>query len=356
MKRTSSPRSKRSTKPRHRDRYPLHQSALFRIGSKKRLAAILHTDANSLITLSRSRDNYREFELEGKYDPVLKIAAKSRWAQEPKPDLKRLHERVLRLLQWVDVPAYLFSAVKGRSYSDNAKQHKHGQRLLKIDIRRFFPSTTSSRVFNFFKDTLQCAPDVSRLLAQLVTCDGVLPTGSPLSPLMSFFANRPLFDALNDFASINGLTFTCYVDDLTFSGDGISAGMVADLKQIVLTHGHRLSDEKTRLYSKGTARIVTGVVIKDGRMSVPNQRMRKARLLHAALRQETDISKQRRLIERLNGLVGEASTIDQRFLPWSRALNAQLRSLRAKPEGTDPKAATTWRLVQRSDGNATEEP
>lgn len=327
MKKT---RSRPSTNRQLRERYPIHQCALFRIGSKRRLALLLGLDVVDLLALSRSRNNYKIFELKAKEDELFHTIRKSRAAQEPKTNLRRIHERLLRLLQWVEVPDYLHSATKGRSYLSNADRHKEGVRLLKLDIRRFFPSTTESRTYNFFRERLECASDVSRILARLVTYNGALPTGSPLSPLLSFHANRPLLDELHQFAQDRGLAFTCYVDDLTFSGDAVCAGMVAELKNVILAHGHTLSEEKTRFYGKGTARTVTGIVLKGGEKFVPNERMRKARILRRALKLEGDPGRRRHLAERLNGLVGEASTIDARFQPWAKWMRLQLRAIRAE--------------------------
>lgn len=308
-------------------RYSLSQCALYKVGSKARLAKVLRTTQAQLLALFQNDNNYKIFVIPAKDDP-FSTPRKKRPAQEPKTELRRVHSRILRLLKGIEPPGYLHSAIKGRSYKTNAAAHLSKARVIKLDIRRFFPSTTETMAFIFFREVLCCSPDVARILARLTTWKGVLPTGSPLSPLLSYYANKAMFDDLSALAISRGLTFTCYVDDLTFSGENLSQGLANEIEEIILQHGHTVSTEKTRFFRRGSSREITGVIVKGDQLLAPNARFRKARALRWAIKLETDSARKLILVERLNGLIGEAAYLEPRFKSWSQAVIDELTVLR----------------------------
>ena len=68
--------------------------------------------------------------------------------------------------------------------------------------------------------------DLAQRMAELVTVPEksnskirVIPQGFPTSTLISFFTYRKMFAELNKIALENGLIFSTYVDDVTFSTD-----------------------------------------------------------------------------------------------------------------------------------------
>lgn len=184
---------------------------------------------------------------------------------------------------------------------------------------------------------MKCAPDIAGLLARLACYRrikdpvGCLPTGSPLSPLLSIYANKPMFDALDFLAIENGLKFTCYVDDLTFSGAGISFGFGRRVASLVKRSGHRLADDKTRFFGKGVPKHITGVVVQNGRVTVPFGRFKKARRIEAIVSKTTDHVEKLRLMQKLSGLLGEAAFLDARYQPWAQNSYRKLEALRRTP-------------------------
>ncbi|WP_334037949.1 reverse transcriptase family protein [Burkholderia gladioli] len=308
--------------------YDINQSHLFRIGSPDRLSIVLGVGLETLLDLSRRSDNYKIFQKEGN-DPFSRTHRRSRDIQEPKETLKKIHRRVAKLLKFVRVPGYLHSAVKGVSYRTNAIEHAtRGVSILTMDIEEFYSSTDASRVFNFFCDVLQCAPDVSKLISKLLTWRGVLATGSPASPLLSFHCNRPMFDEMAAIATRKGHKFTCYVDDITFSGACVRRGLATEISRIAYRHGHRIKERKTRFYCAGQAGIVTGVVVDDGSVSVPHERRLKGRRIEVAIDSTIDPIERLALTEKLMGLAGEAAYLDNAFRPWVDSIRGRLKILR----------------------------
>jgi len=163
-----------------------------------------------------------------------------------------------------------------------------------------------------------CAHDIAGLLARLVCVERkgtfpCLPTGSPLSPLISIYANKPMFDDLAQLAGEHALTFTCYVDDLTFSGRAIPSGIEDMVTSIARRYGHNLSTHKSKKFGTHAAKHITGVVILNGRVTVPNSRFHKARKIQMAINAEPDPQKKIALMEKLAGLIGEAAYLDPRY-------------------------------------------
>lgn len=345
-----SPKSPAVGKPRKS--YALNQCALYKIGSKKRLAHVLDADINDLLRLSADEGNFELFELKEEECEFTGAKRKARWVQNPIPDLKSILSRIAKLLARVQSPDFCHGATPGRSYRSNAQAHVGAKSVATFDLKEFFPSTTSKQVFRFFREDLQCAPDVAGLLTDLCTYRRALPTGAPSSPILAYWANRGLFEALNRRGKSLALNMSVYVDDITMSGDLIPRSLHDQVEGIVTGHGHRLSGHKTRIFGPGQPKHVTGVVIAGGALRVPHARFRKARAIRAAFDVEKDDQRRALLAAKLCGLLGEAAFLDIRY-KWMAvasvkllaAVKAQLppRAARAKAGGKAKRAKQTVR-------------
>lgn len=302
--------------------YQLDQCALYKTRSKNRLAEILHIGVPALKSIAADA-NYKVFVLPSETCEFTGKIRKSRQVEEPKKSLKTLHERIRDLLSRVAHPDYAHAAVKKRSYRSNAEFHKASDVAATFDVKAFYPSTSEQTVFLFFLHQLKCAPDVAGLLSRLVCYraipdkPGCLPTGSPLSPLLSIYANKPMFDALERLARERDLKFTCYVDDLTFSGAVVPANLERRVASIVKSHGHALANAKSRFFGKGMPKHITGVVLHQGKVAVPFGRFKKARRIEMAISKAEELPEKIRLMRKLSGLLGEAAYLDGRYKIWA---------------------------------------
>ncbi|WP_277960740.1 reverse transcriptase family protein [Pseudomonas sp. RIT-To-2] len=316
---------RKKTLKRERKSYDICQSALYNTSTKFKLASLFSIE---LTELRECIGDYRQFQLIPEPDPFKTgKPPKARQVQKPSPRLMVIHERILKLLRCVRVPEYMQFALKGTSYKVNAESHLGKNSIATLDIRNFFGSTSKSKVFNFFKEALKAPGDVANLYADLITFDNCLPTGSPLSPLISFYANRNLFDVINKIAEAHNLTFTCYVDDLTFSGDKISDGFMWQIEQTIAAYGHVVASNKTKVFENGKAAHITGVVIHDGVIRVPNARHRKMRLIRTAITsgKGTHGFSKKELEYKLAGLLGEAAYLDPSHLPAAIEFNKSIQ-------------------------------
>jgi hypothetical protein len=155
----------------------------------------------------------------------------------------------------------------------NAEQHDQAREVCTVDIADYFMSTSRQHVVWFFKKVMRCSPDVAKILGDLLTVDGHLATGSTVSPIMSFYAFYDMWSAISRIACEAGCTVTIYMDDVTVSGDRVPGDALWAIKRQIHTHGLRY--HKERRY-RGKFAEVTGVIIRDGKLLVPNRQRKKA--------------------------------------------------------------------------------
>ena len=224
---------------------------------------------------------------------------KVRIIQEPRGSLRDIHIKAQRMLSRIEPPEFLFCPVKRRSYVSNAAQHAGAREIRKLDIKAYFPSTPRHRVFWFFSKIMRCSPDVASILAQLLTADGYLATGSTVSPILSFFAFYDMWLAIAQIAKEAGCMLTVYMDDITISGERVPDRLIWAIKKQV--HCRGLVAHKEQRYTRSVGE-VTGVVVKDGKTLVPNRQRKKAYETHVALAGTEDPAEHARLTAVLRGL------------------------------------------------------
>ncbi|MGM8062338.1 reverse transcriptase family protein [Vogesella indigofera] len=285
-------------------KYPLESSPLFNLSSKKTLSELLRVDYGLICNFDASK-------VDGLYKNFLDKKTR-RFINEPHGILLNIHKRILILLGRIIHPDYLHSAVKGRSYKTNALAHCGGGVVLKVDIKKFFPSIKFNRIHAFFSDVLHCSPDVSFILARLCSVQSGsarhLPTGSCISPLLSCLANRGLFDAIADMANDRKCTFTLYVDDMTISGEGADGDLLTAISKKIFSYGYGY--HKIHVYRDGRA-LVTGLVVQDGKIYLPHSRAKKIFDLIKLM----DVTKtcQKEALASLVGRLSEAEQIEGHY-------------------------------------------
>lgn len=282
-------------------RYSFDQSPFYKLRSKARLASILKITPSELKAhLQTSNSDYSEFDL-------TNPSGKKRHIEEPKPKLKRIHKRIENLLNRIFPPDYLFSPVKRRSYVTNAKQHVTSKQVNVLDIKKYYPSTRASRVFQFFNKGMSCDRDVAGVLMTLCTINGHLPTGSPLSPILSFLSHKRMWDRIATMAEKVDCRITVYVDDLTISGQKVPGSLVWEIKQEIKNTGLLYHKEKN--YRGTRAGRVTGVIIKDEELRVPNRQHLKMHNLRRTASKEKDPEKRKELFIKLRGSQSQVEQI-----------------------------------------------
>lgn len=285
---------------------------LYGLSDSQQLAELLGVPLGELRRISRSTTNYICFE--------KKTGGKLRLVTAPRPRLDMVHSQILGRLKMLSVPDYLHSGVAGRSHVTNAATHVGGAWLCKIDLRAFYLQISAARVRRFFSNQMRCSDAVAALLARLCTLNGHLPIGARISQPLAFLAMKPMLDEVHQLANSLDARFTCYVDDLCCSGDRATPAFLWRMKKIIHKHGFQYHQD--RCYRPGEPRLVTGVLLMGGAMTL---RARDAgRIWHdmaaLATREPTEPE-----LSRLQGRLAAAQSIDDRY---SRSLRVVRRRLR----------------------------
>ena len=207
----------------------------------------------------------------------------------PKGGLRGILNALNILLQTYDEPTpWAFGFVCGRSVVDNARPHVGKRYILNLDLKDFFPTITRQQV----ADCLTAEPfGFSSLAAKLVSGlatvrtknnEEVLAQGFATSPTLSNFICREMDKEIASIATAQGITFTRYADDLTFSSDADilrpQGELVQQVKTIVERYGFRLNEEKTHLQRRGRRQEVTGLMVTE-KVNVSRRYVREIRSL-----------------------------------------------------------------------------
>lgn len=268
------------------------------------LGHLAHTTATSLGVLTgiikRRIDPYRVF-------AIRKRSGGKRFICVPESGL-------LHVQRWIHhhilcSPAALKSLsncatayTPGSSHIVNAKRHLGAAWILKLDITRFFESISERQVYHVFRGlgyralvafcltrlctrvlpassdrrlhrhTKRWQPGLQRkfLGARVV---GHLPQGAPTSPMLANLVCVALDAELLKIAVREGLTYSRYADDMTFSGEladrSAAVRIAKEVSGIVGRHGFGINAQKTNIAKNGGRKIVTGLSVDDDIIHLP---------------------------------------------------------------------------------------
>jgi RNA-directed DNA polymerase len=213
-------------------RYSIQQSPLFKLRSRGKLAELLNLTTAEVEVLANAGSANYSF-----WTTAPKLPKKPRHVEQPRIDLRGVQRRLTRLLARIEPPGYLHSAFRGRSYITNAAVHSPALPTAKIDIRKFFESTDSSRVASAFRTQFLCSVDVAAVLTKLTTIRGHIPTGGNSSTMISFWAYKPMFDEIHALAFSAAVEMSVCVDDMTFTGKGATRRFINSVRIIIRRYG-----------------------------------------------------------------------------------------------------------------------
>src|SRR5688572_10080478 len=142
---------------------------------------------------------------------------KERILYPAKGRLKLIQNRIKsNILSKIELPVFVQGGVKKRDNLTNAKFHQGKLYKFATDLRKFYPTITSKKVFEMFRRN-NFSPDVSKVLTQLTTYKGMLPQGTHTSTHIANLVFLPADYLIYDFCKQNNITYTRFIDDLTMS-------------------------------------------------------------------------------------------------------------------------------------------
>lgn len=245
-----------------------------------RLLDIEHQHLTYLLYVKKSADKYSTFS-------VLKRSGGIREIRAPIKELKSLQRRLANHLQncLSDIAKVTGRENKSshgfypdKSILTNASVHRNKRYVLNIDLKNFFPTITGQRIRGFLINdrNFKFHKDVATTIAHIACADGVLPQGSPCSPVISNLIAGILDSHLARLAQKNGCYYTRYADDITFStnrkdfpqqiallDESTSDEWILgrELRRLIGLCGFEINESKTRMQHKNSRQQVTGLVV-----------------------------------------------------------------------------------------------
>ena len=253
-------------------------------GSKNKLflPSIIGEKAEILDGIIKDIDNHYTERIEHKIDnktgqpkTYLDGTVKERIIRPSKKRLKLIQSKIKdRILSKIELPKNVHGGVKKRSNITNAKPHQGNKYVFVTDLKDFYPSIKAKKIHDLFIK-LGYNKQFAFYITKLTSWKGELPQGTPTSTHISniFFleTDYKLIKLCNE----NNITYTRYVDDLTFSSPKDFQDLIPTFLSIIKDSGLKISFRKTDYKGKQN---VTGIVVLLHKIDAPKKLIEKSKL------------------------------------------------------------------------------
>ena len=164
---------------------------------------------------------------------------------EPSVLLKAIQSRINKnIFSLIHFPPNVHGGAKKRSNITNAKMHQGNKYLFGTDLTDFYPNIKTSQVYSALIGR-GYSPHLAHWLTRLTTINDEVPQGAPTSTAISnlvFFETDIL---MAKFCKENKITYTRYIDDLTFSSQQNFGHFIAAILSIISTSKFKINHRKT---------------------------------------------------------------------------------------------------------------
>lgn len=253
----------------------IHDQGIIFLLSPAHLAQTLSLSPEELSRLSKTANRrYSSYQ-------IPKSDGSARTIHAPNPELKTTQRAILdNLFAFIPLNPHAEGFRRNRSIVTNSQRHVGQKVVVKLDLKDFFPSITSDRIFGLFL-ALGYPRQVASLLTNLTTYQGALPTGAPTSPALSNLVCRRLDRRLSGAARKMEFEYSRYADDITFSSQNPQMVRLLPFFQGILKEERfEVKYPKTRILRSGGQQKVTGIVV-NSKTNIARQDVRTLRaILH----------------------------------------------------------------------------
>lgn len=181
-----------------------------------------------------------------------------------------------KLLPLEEISPYATAYRPGGSTKVNANPHVGNPVLLKLDIRHFFDHLIYPIVKEKAFPKERYSEQNRVLLSLLCVYKDALPQGAPTSPAISNIIMKDFDNEVGTWCSDQGIAYTRYCDDMTFSGNFDPRPVIRRVKLELKKLGLFLNDKKTVVVREGQKHSVTGLVVNE-QLSAPAEYKRRIR-------------------------------------------------------------------------------
>lgn len=219
--------------------------------------------------------NYKTFKIKKRNGKLREINA-------PNFKLKVIQKWILlNILEKVSVSVEATAFRKNSNgIKENANKHINQKYILEIDIKDFYPSIRFSNVVNLFR-YLGYDKDFSLFLGKICTFNGKLPQGGVTSPYISNLIFKSIDKKLSKYCLYKNINYSRYADDLTFSSNDkkVLLNALIYIRTFFTQSQFQINEDKTRLLSPSSHKIITGITINNGELKVNKKIKRLVRAL-----------------------------------------------------------------------------
>ena len=239
------------------------------------LSGIMGLSGSLIYCLSQRTENYY------KKTYIEKKNGGKREIYIPSPSLKIVQKWILNnILEKIKPSNQAMAYRKGNIYGckSNASIHMEMRYGLAIDLKNFFPSITSNRVYTVFSN-VGYGKFAATLLTNLCTLDNFLPQGSPCSPTLSNLVCMSLDARLIGLCEKRRIRYSRYADDMYFSCDNqdVLKKTVPIIKKIITYEGFAINKDKVHYHTPSNKKCITGITVsKDALRDTSQLKARKS--------------------------------------------------------------------------------
>lgn len=257
-------------------------SSQYKKNELKKLCSIIGFEPTDVELITTNIDKYYNEWVEKKVDKKTGEfkrykdgTIKQRTIRPSLYDLKKIQLNIKnRILAQIKLPDTVHGGVRGRCNITNAKPHQGKKYQFTTDLQDFYPNITSKRVYSTFLE-LGFSPHFSHWLTKLTTWKYELPQGTPTSTHIANLVFLRTDVKLIELCNANNITYTRYVDDLTFSSPHDFRHLLNEILDIIKTSNFKLSYRKTKYKGNQT---ITGIEVFLNKIDAPEKIKHKSKI------------------------------------------------------------------------------
>ncbi len=201
---------------------------------------------------------------------------------EPCYSLRILQRWVLEnILYKVKVSQYSIGFKRGSKGSplvQSAEKHRKNLYILKMDLKDFYPSISSDRVFRQFSQ-LGYNVYAANMLTNICALHGCLPQGAVTSAYLANLICARMDYRIAGYCNKRNIAYSRYADDLTFSSDNRDEvrNIYGMIKKIVTDEGFTVNEKKTHFLTPKNHKEILGITVNDEMIKAPKDMKRMVR-------------------------------------------------------------------------------
>jgi len=219
-----------------------------------------HENRNSIV-IEFTQEKYKQGNPEPKRRDLTSIPYK----------YKIIHKRInVNLLQKAKLLPGAIGGVKGKKIDDFINIHRGAEGYFAFDLKSFFPSISSGRIYQLFFDS-GCTAEIAGFLTEITTFKGKLTQGFATSVMLANITAHQMDFQLSAMCKEHNLQYSRWVDDVVISG------RIKNLKKVehlalgyARSNGFELSHGKTSFSPRRSNKPVLGIQIQRNFPSIPD--------------------------------------------------------------------------------------